>query len=414
MTLFSTAELISTGDELLSGRSLNRHAQVLGERLGRIGIRLTRDTTIGDDRENIATTLRQALERTSLVIVSGGLGPTNDDVTRDAVAEVVGSRVVMDAYALRLLRDTFAKRGRPVTPARERQALIVEGATVLPNTPGIAPGELLAYDGKTIIMLPGPPVEFTAILDEHVMPWLGERTANRAALRERVLLTSGIAESDIVTHFQEAGFPPAGIHTAYCAGSGRVEIRLHPLGDTEDAALDHASDTVAALLGDYVYARERVTMETLIGQWLTSHAMSLATAESCTGGMIGARLTDVPGSSAYFKGGIVAYSNDIKARSLSVPTELLEKEGAVSAPVAEAMAVGTQKLFQADWAVSVTGIAGPGGGTEDKPVGLVYIAVAGPGSVGVEKFQFPGTREVVRECTVRAALDMLRKAFLKT
>jgi len=413
MSSFTTAELISTGDELLSGRSLNRHAQVLGERLGRLGILLTRDTTIGDDRAGISGTVRQALERTPLVFVSGGLGPTNDDVTRDAVADVVGRGVVMDDYALGLLREKFARRGRPVTPARQRQALIVEGATVLPNTPGIAPGERLDVDGKTIFMLPGPPIEFSAILDEHIMPWLRERTADQAALRERVLLTSGIAESDIMTRFIDAGFPPAGVHTAYCAGNGRVEVRLHPIGDIEDAALDQAADQAAALLGVYVYARQRITMEALIGQHLTTHAMSLATAESCTGGLIGARLTDVPGSSAYFKGGLVAYSNEVKAHQLSVPNEMLEKEGAVSAPVAEAMAVGTQKLFQVDWAISVTGIAGPDGGTEDKPVGLVYIAVAGGGQTRVERFIFPGNRSMVREWTVQAALDLLRKQLLQ-
>lgn len=402
------AELISTGAELLSGRSVNTHARDLGECLGRFGIRLTRDTTVGDDIETIQSAVRDAAQRVSLVFITGGLGPTNDDVTRDALARLVGQKIVMDKASLERLRERMRIANRPMTPARERQALVLSGARVLPNSAGAAPGEHVQAKGIDYFLLPGPPTEFRTILEEHIVPWLADQSKQGAGpLRERILLVHGLGEGDIVDRLEKANFPPAGIVTAYCAGAGRVEVRLHPTADTDDIALDQATDQAAALLGDSVYARQRVSLPQLVGQALLAAQATVATAESCTGGLIGAQLTHIAGSSAYFKGGIIAYADDVKEHQLSVEPSLLAEHGAVSEPVARAMAVGARQQLQADYAIAVTGIAGPGGGTKDKPVGLVYTAIATPDAVHVVRDIFPGNRETIREATCRNALMRL-------
>jgi nicotinamide-nucleotide amidase len=403
-----TAELVSTGAELLSGRSINTHARLLGERLGRLGITLTRDTTVQDDLASIQAALRDAATRVDTIFVSGGLGPTNDDVTRDAVADLLHRRVVMDTDSLNRLRERMIRAQRPMTPARERQALVVAGAHVWPNPVGAAPGERIQQDGKTYFLLPGPPPEFQAILDEHIVPYLAQTLGDTVALRERVLLVHGLGEGDIVHRFDQASFPPAGITTAYCAGAGRVEIRLHPATpETADALLDEAAEHVARMLGTAVYARERVELEELVARRFRERKQTLATAESCTGGLIGARLTALPGCSDFYVGGIIAYANEVKERMLRVPAALLQNEGAVSEAVARAMADGARAQAQSDYAVAVTGIAGPGGGTAEKPVGLVYLAVAGPDGTRAFRTIFPGNRETIREATCRAALRHL-------
>lgn len=407
----TVAELVSTGAELLSGRSLNSHARLLGARLGELGITLARDTTVPDDLTVIRSAVADAAKRVDLVFISGGLGPTNDDVTRDAVADLLGRSVVMDESALAAIRERMTKAGRRMTAARERQALVVEGADVLLNPVGAAPGERLEHNGKTYILLPGPPPELSAILDTHVIPWLREQCGGATALRERVLLLQGIGEGDIIPLFESAHFPPAGITTAYCAGAGRVEVRLHPEVDTSDVTLDTAADQAAALLAPYVYARERSELEALIGIRLTARQQTLSVAESCTGGGIGQRLTAVPGSSVYFKGGLIAYSNEVKQAGCGVDPAILDTDGAVSESVARLMAAGVQRRLETDYALAVTGVAGPDGGTATKPVGLVYIAIAGPTAVQCREYRFPGNRETIREQTVRAALMQLWKAL---
>lgn len=401
------AELISTGAELLSGRSLNTHARLLGERLGRLGIALTRDTTVPDDIGAIQQAVQDAMGRVDLIFVSGGLGPTNDDVTRDALAALLDRRIVMDADALALLRERMERAGRVMNPSRERQALVLEDAVVLSNPAGAAPGQRLTKDEKTFIVLPGPPVEFEAILDTHVMPWLTAALGGARALRERVLLTQGIGEADIMERFQAAKFPPANIVTAYCAGAGRVEVRLHPDESVSDAELNDAADQAALLLGEFVYARERVELNVLVAKKMIERDRTLATAESCTGGLIGTRLTDVPGCSRYYRGGVIAYDNDVKRDQLGVSSAMLEREGAVSEAVARAMAEGVRDRFSTTLGLAVTGIAGPDGGTAEKPVGLVYIALAGPDGTEAVRHTFLGNREMVREATCRAALLMV-------
>lgn len=406
--MIQQAELISTGAELLSGRSVNTHARLLGERLDQVGISLLRDTTVPDDQAVIESCISAAATRVKLIFISGGLGPTNDDVTRDAVAAVTGRPIVMHQPALAQLHERMKRAGRSITPARERQALVIDGASIWLNPAGAAPGECIEHDDAYFILLPGPPNEFEAILDTHVLPWLHQLNSGASALRQRVLMTCGTAEGDIVDRFEKANFPPAGIETAYCASAGRVEIRLHPVGGTSDDALDAAQEEAVRIVGpEFVYARERTSLAELLARELTARGQTLATAESCTGGLIAERLTDRPGSSVYFRGGMVAYADEVKQRLLGVSPETLATEGAVSEQVAREMAMGVRERLTVDYAIAVTGIAGPSGGSAEKPVGLVFSAIAHPTGVDCYRDIFPGNRRTIRELTYQYALMRL-------
>ena len=401
-------ELITTGSELLSGRTVNRHAQVLGDALFPLGLQLTRDTTVPDDAEAIDEALRSALSRVDLVVVTGGLGPTSDDLTRDVAAKIAGKTIVMDEPARQAVLKRYEKTGRKMNPFVERHALVVEGADVLQNSAGLAPGERISVQGKTLFLLPGPPREFAAVLSDHVLPWLKENAA-QAAPHIRIFEVCGIGESDIISRLEPAGFPLGGTEVAYCAAPGRVEIRLSGAGE----GLDASARMVSEKLGDFVYAEERIDLAAVIGRLLTSRKATLATAESCTGGLVGHRLTGVSGSSAYYLGGVIAYSNDEKIRDLGVNVVDLERNGAVSEIVARQMAAGVRAHFDAEFGLSVTGIAGPAGATSDKPVGLVYIAVADREHAWVREHRFAGGRDHIKEWSAQMALDLLRRRLLE-
>lgn len=404
-------ELVSTGAELLNGRTVNRHAQVLGERLASLGLALVRDTTLPDDQDTIADALQQALDRVDVVITSGGLGPTSDDVTRDAIAAHLGRAIVSDPASLRTLRERYAKWNRTLTPARERQAQIVEGAVALSNPVGAAPGQRIELKNKVVFVLPGPPREFAAILDQHVLPWLTNQFGERELAREHIFLVTGLGESDIVALFEEAGFPPPGVTVTYCAAPARVEIRL-TTEKLSPAAWEDASSRVRALLGNHVYAEERTDLPEVVGRALTGRGATVAVAESCSGGLLAHRITSVSGSSAYFLGGVVSYANDAKVRDLGVSAVSLEQHGAVSEQVAREMAAGVRERFGSDFGISITGIAGPSGGTDEKPVGLVFIAIADVEGSYASRHQFPGDRAWIKEWSSLTALDMLRLHLL--
>jgi len=400
-------ELICTGSELLNGSTLNRHPQELALRLVPLGAELARSTTVPDSTAEIGAAVREAMSRVDLVLISGGLGPTSDDLTRDAVAHVLGRRVVMDDATRTDIRGRYAQMKRKLTPAGERQAMVVEGAIVLRNRLGAAPGELLESEGKYLVLLPGPPAEFLVVLEDHVLPWLQGRLGPPERAREKVFLAAGLGESDIVDRFHSARFPPPGVQVAYCAILGRVEIRLSAPGATE--RLESASERIKALLGHHIYAEERVGMEEVVGGLLAEQRATVAVAESCTGGLLGHLLTSVSGSSAYFLGGIIAYADRIKVEQLGVSSDALERQGAVSEAVAREMAVGCRDRFGSDYALSVTGIAGPTGGTAEKPVGLVYVALATAEQTWVRRRRFPHDRYWVKEGSCISAMDMLRR-----
>jgi nicotinamide-nucleotide amidase len=406
-----TAELVSTGNELLSGRTVNRHARLLGSRLGDLGIRLVRDTTVGDDLSSIVEAVRSALDRSGMVFVSGGLGPTPDDLTRDALAALLGRRLVTDPVSLQRIRERYEAFNRRLTSSAERQACIIQGAAVLQNPVGVAPGQRIEVDRGVIFVLPGPPAEFESMLDEHILPWLSARSGAEAARTPPgIFMVCGVGESDIVARLEPRGFPPEGIDVAFCAAPGRVEIRLSGSGGT--ASLQAAAQVIREELGEAIFAEERISMEACLAGLLSDPPATVATAESCTGGLIGHRITSVAGSSRYYVGGIVAYANEAKIKLLGVRAEDLNRYGAVSEPVARQMAEGVRSRFDAEFGLSTTGIAGPDGGTVEKPVGTVFIGLADREHAWVRSFRFPGSRPNVKEWTCQMSLDLLRRRLL--
>lgn len=404
------AEIIFTGTELLLGQVLNTHAQCLGQELAALGVEIIRHTTVGDDWEGLTNALREALGRADLIITTGGLGPTSDDLTLAAVADVLGLPLVLNETVLYWIKEYFARRGQAVPENLTRQAYFPEGAIVLPNAAGTAPGCIVEKEGKIIISLPGPPRELTPMFEDHVVPFLSKRLARGGVLNFRVVRVTGIAEYAVQNLLRDLEGKEK-VQLGYIAKPGEVHVRIAAVG--RDAA--EAQQLVAGMikevrarLGDYIFAYDEESIEEVAGKLLAAKGYTVAVAESCTAGMVAARLTDVPGSSAYFMGGIVAYDNKVKEKILGVQTEILRDKGAVSPETAVAMAEGVRRLLCTDAGIGITGIAGPTGGTPEKPVGLVYIAVAVPGQTVVKKYNFPGRRFAVRQGAANAALKMLR------
>jgi nicotinamide-nucleotide amidase len=406
---YPTAELVATGAELLNGRGVNTHAQRLGAALAELGIVLTREMTVPDDCGAIADAVREALARAPLVFVTGGLGPTCDDLTRDALSALFGRPLVSDPETLATLRRRYEAMGRSLSPSRATQALALAGAAVLSNSAGAAPGQRIEdAAGRVTFVLPGPPPEFDAILREHILPWLRAHRPEARPIPERICLVCGVAESDVVERLSAAGFDPAPVALAYCAAPGALEVRLTGAPGQEAAVAERAA-ALRALLGEDVFAEGRMDLAEVVGARLRAVGGTVATAESCTGGGVGERLTAVAGASAWYRGGVVAYANDVKARVLGVDPAVLEAGGAVSEAVACQMAAGARRVFGAEYAIAITGIAGPGGGTPAKPVGTVWMAVEGPDGGRTACRRFPGPRGQVRRWAAQTALDLLRR-----
>jgi len=408
-----TAELICTGDELLNGATVNTHARTLGAALKRLGIVLVREASLRDDQPAIAAALRASLQRVDVVFITGGLGPTRDDITREAVAEALGVGLEIDKIFERAIRMRYKAAGRDWTPSRARQALRIEGGTLLKNPVGSAPAHRIAIPPgsasndteheKLIFVLPGPPREFLACLNAEILPELAERSEGRRI--ERSCMVAGMGESEVERILAGHAFPE-GIELGFRANPMGLELRL--VAAEAGPELDAAGEQLERLLGDHIYSHERIYLPEFVTRTLLERGISACTAESCTAGWLGKYLTDLPGSSSAFHGGVIAYSNEIKERLLSVPRELLIAHGAVSEPVAKAMASGARERLGADYALSITGIAGPGGGTDTKPVGLVFIGLAGPEGVCAFEHRLSGDREHVRMLAAMRALDALR------
>lgn len=399
-------ELVSTGAELLSGRTVNTHAQRLAQHLAEIGLVLARDTTVPDDQIVIRDAVREALQRVSVVMVSGGLGPTSDDVTREAVAEVLGAQVVMHEPTREAIRQRYARTKRAWNENAERHALVLSSARVLENRVGLAPSELIEWHDCLVFLMPGPPHEFEAALVDHVIPTL--KAMATALPLQKIFQLAVIGESDVVRLLSQAGFPHDGVHVAYCARPGVVELRLTAL----PSALDSFERDVGCArdrLGEWIYAESRTELESVVVDALRSAGKTIALAESCTGGLVGHRLTNVPGSSDVLLGGIIAYANESKVRELGVAPDLLAREGAVSREVAAAMAEGARRRFGADVGIGISGIAGPGGGTEQKPVGLVYIALSDAAATVVQECRLSGQRSTIKQVTSQLALENVRR-----
>jgi len=401
---------ISIGNELLDGRTADTNLGFAARALGAMGLRIARHATIGDDRAGIRTALeREWAAGTDLVLLSGGLGPTADDVTREALADLAGVALIEDRAVLERLAARYARIGRAFTGVARRQALLPEGVDQLPNPVGLAPGLWLEREGRVIAALPGVPAEFQAILREGILPRLG-RMAGSHATRSVALRTMGIPEAELADRIAGLAIDWTGIELAYLPHSGGVDLRLVATGGAEiEARLAAAEAAIAKCFGTDVYGRGEVTIEEVVGNLLRDRGLTLAVAESCTGGMVSARLTRVPGSSDYFRGGIIAYANEAKERLLGVPGALIGAKGAVSEEVALAMAQGAREKLGADVALAVTGIAGPGGGSQEKPVGLVHIAFAGGAKAFARRLFLPASRDLIRERSTLLALDLLRR-----
>jgi nicotinamide-nucleotide amidase len=408
------AEIIAIGSELLTPYRTDTNSLWLTERLNSVGIEVQLKTVVGDDEAILEESLRDALQRSDVVISTGGLGPTEDDITRKVFARVTGRQLKLDYEVLAAIRERFASRGYQMTPNNERQALILHGGKVLPNPNGTAPGIKLDQEGKLVVLLPGPPRENQPMFDDYVMPDL-ERMSRGVRITRRVLKVTGLGESaldDMIAPIYKEYTNPM---TTILFTDSEIEIHLTASADTAaraEALADELTDKLEEKLGYYVYSTVGESLEEVVGHRLRLKQFTIATAESCTGGLVAERITRVPGSSDYFVGSVVSYTNEVKACLLDVPEAMIELHGAVSGDVAEAMARGVKQRTGATIGVSVTGTAGPGGGTDAVPVGTVYIGLADDVVTSNRRLVLPGDRHLIRWRASTAALEMVRRRYL--
>jgi nicotinamide-nucleotide amidase len=409
-----TAEIIAIGSELLAPDRTDTNSLWLTEKLNRLGIEVKLKTIVGDDDARLEEAIKDAVRRSKVVITTGGLGPTEDDITRKIAARALGRRLMLDETVLGEIRQRFHTFGVAMPERNSRQAMVIEDAEVLPNPNGTAPGMFIDHKGTAIILLPGPPREMRPMFETHVAPKLAGRVGSLRVMR-RLLRVAGLGESAVDEKIAPIYTQYDNPQTTILFNQSEIEIHLTARGRTEaeaESLLDLLSGQIEERLGNAVFSFAGETMEEVVGLKLSVAGYTVSVAESCTGGLIAQRLTEVPGSSKYFIEGVVAYANDAKTRTLGVEPMLLLEHGAVSAPVAEAMAEGIRKRAGTDFGLSVTGIAGPGGGTEEKPVGLVYIALADDVKTEHRKIQLPGDRQLIRWRASQAALDMLRRRLI--
>ncbi len=418
-----TAELISIGDELLIGQTVNTNASWLGEQVSLHGIRPVLVRTIGDDRAQILQALEEATA--DVVLITGGLGPTKDDITKHTLCSFFETRLVRHADVEDRIVAFFERMGRPMLDMNRSQADLPEECTAIPNLHGTAsgmwfersrPGRALP---RVFVSMPGVPYEMKAMMEAEVLPRL-RRILSPPVIVHRTLLTTGAGESQLATRIAdwEDDLSAHGIKLAYLPSPGLVKLRLSAYAnrDAEEARarVDHKAEELRELLPDLVFGEGTARLEEVVGSLLRAAGQTLSLAESCTGGYVSHLITSVPGSSAYYIGGVVSYANAVKMEELGIPAGMLELNGAVSRPVVEQMASGVRQALRTDWSIALSGVAGPDGGTPDKPVGTVWMAVGGPDGVRSAMGLFPGSRDLVIKRSAIAALNMLRKQLLGT
>jgi nicotinamide-nucleotide amidase len=418
-----TIELINTGSELLLGSVLNTHHAWISRQLVNLGYLMTRQTTVADEGSVIQQVVRESLGRADLVITTGGLGPTSDDLTRNLIADLLGKKLEADLNVLSQIENYFIARKRVMAASSKVQALVPEGATVLPNLHGTAPGLILEVapgqfrPGERpsfLVMLPGPPRELHPMFTRSVIPWLQQTFPRRIPFLCRIFKTTGMGESILeetiapsIKHLVDSG-----LEIGYCARIGEVEVRVVAHGDQAEEKVDEASQIMTRLLGPYIFGLNDEQLEDVVIRLLSEHRQTLALAESCTGGYISHRLTNIPGASTVFLSGAVTYSNEAKQLFLGVREDTLAKHGAVSEPVAREMAEGVRLRTGSDFGLAVTGIAGPGGGSDEKPVGTVFIALAGNSPTVVLQNFNSFDRETFKYVTSQQALELLRRTLI--
>lgn len=405
------AELIAVGSELLGPTRLDTNGSYLARRLGERGIAVRFRTIVGDDPADLRAAFATALDRVDLVIATGGLGPTVDDLTREAVADLLGLPLEEDPDILRGIEERFRRHGLVMPPANRRQARVPRGAEVLPNEAGTAPGLLLRQGARTVALLPGVPVEMERMLDDALLPRL---ESAGSILAHRVLKISGLTESETDRRLASVHAAAGEVQWTILAAPGQIEIHLRErvAAGAAPEGIDRLDAAVAAALGDHLFGRDDQTMESVIGRLAVEAGASAAVAESVTGGGVAARLTAVPGASRWFRGGAVAYTDEAKAVLAGVGAAMVAREGAVSEAVAAAMAEGIRSRLRATWGLATTGYAGPEGGGPDRPPGTIMLGLAGPGVAATRAFRVPGARAVVQQRAAMSALDFLRLGLL--
>ena len=412
------AEIIAVGTELLTPHRLDTNSLYLTEQLNLLGVDVIFKSVVGDNLRHLVAAAQHALFRSDIVVFSGGLGPTEDDLTREAVAEALGVSLHRDSEIVAKLEKRFSDRGWKMTSNNTKQADILEGAMVLPNPNGTAPGQWLSgeFEGREriVILLPGPPHEMKALFENEVRERLQSKVPP-AHLFTRTLKIAMLGESAVDARVAPIYKRYPDVDTTILAGAGEIELHFKTQAATLDAAQARA-DEVAGLvedeLDDTVYSRDGQSLEQIVGYWLQMRNATLAAAESCTGGLLAERITSVAGSSRYFLGGAVVYSNALKTELAGVPPEMIERHGAVSREVAAALAEGIRYRCESTLGVGITGVAGPGGGTAEKPVGLVFHAVASDAGTEVIQRKFPGDRKRIRRFASTMALDMVRRKLM--
>ena len=409
-----TAEIIAIGSELLTSERTDTNSLWLTEKLNSVGIEVKLKTIVGDDDARLEETIKDAMKRSRVVVMTGGLGPTEDDITRKIAARAMNRRLLLNEKVLEAIRTKFFDMGRQMPEINARQAMVIEGAEVLDNPNGTAPGMYIEHEGRSVVLLPGPPREMRPMFENFVLPKLSAKAGGVRVVR-RLLRVAGMGESAVDEKIAPVYTQYKNPQTTILFNRSEIEIHLTAQAKTEQDAellLDGLAGQIEERLGHSIFAFRGETLEEVVGLRLAVTGFTLAVAESCTGGLISQRLTEVPGSSVYFMEGVVTYSNDAKVRSLGVDPELIQKHGAVSAEVAEAMAEGVRRRADTDFGLSVTGIAGPSGGSEEKPVGLVYIALSDDAHTEHRKLMVPGDRHLIRWRSSQAALDLLRRRLI--
>ena len=405
------AEIVAIGNEVLLGHVVDTNTAFIASELHRLGLEVLRKSVIPDTKEEILKALREALDRADLIIFTGGLGPTHDDITKKTVSAFLKRRLILNDKVLLSVKAHFAHKGIKMPQVNTSQALIPQGAEILQNPLGTAPGLLFEETYGTIILLPGVPAEMRALFSETVIPYLAKK-GDRRAISVQTIHTTGIAESEIYERLKGLSTNATIAFLPFFTG---VDIQITVTSDSLENAKDELKRVAGKIidkLNDFYYGSDDESLERVIGILLSMRRKTIAAAESCTAGLLMKRITDVPGSSVYFLGGVVSYANDVKVKTLQVREKVLKLKGAVSSEVAKAMAKGIRNLMKADYGISITGIAGPGGSTENKPVGLVFVWFSDTKETIAHRFQFGGTREIIREQAVQAAFDLLRRKLL--
>lgn len=410
------AEVLTIGDEILYGQILDTNTKWISRELDDIGIKVRRKISIGDKKQEILDALDECLKRSDIVLITGGLGPTKDDITKKTLAEYFGMELELDPSALEDVEDIFKRFGKELTEINRQQAFLPEGSKKIKNERGTAPGMWFEQGRKVVVSMPGVPFEMEAMMAKTILPKL-KKHYTLPVIVHKVIKTIGIGESwlaEEISSWEDA--LPAHLGLAYLPGKGQVRLRLTGVGESREeleAEMDQKINEVLPKIKSYVYGFGDIQIEDAVGELLKSQSLTISTAESCTGGFLAHRLTSVPGSSEYYLGSVVSYHNDIKKEALDVEEKTLEAHGAVSEETATEMAVGIRKKFKTDIGISTTGIAGPDGGTEEKPVGTVWLAISFGKNVVTRKIQLPGTRILNIEYTAIHALNFLRQTLEK-